>query len=62
MSQTWIIRDNAPVGIYEIRLTDVNFTSNGQNFTRIDTLNKGRYDPVTEISTMSYTLRYYTSE
>lgn len=62
MSQTWVIRDNAPVGIYEIRLTDINFTSNGQNFTRIDTLNMGRYDPVTEISTMSYTLRYYTSE
>ena len=62
MSQTWVIRDNAPVGIYEIRLTDVNFTSNGQNFTRIDTLNMGRYDPVTKISKMSYTLRYYTSE
>ena len=62
MSQTWVIRDNAPVGIYEIRLTDINFTSNGQNFTRIDTLNMGRYDPVTKISTKSYTLRYYTSE
>ena len=62
MSQTWVIKDNAPVGIYEIRLTDINFTSNGQNFTRIDTLNMGRYNPVTEISTMSYTLRYYTSE
>ena len=62
MSQTWVIRDNAPVGIYGIHLTDVNFTSNGQNFTRIDTLNRGRYDPVTKISKMSYTLRYYTSE
>lgn len=62
MSQTWVIRDNAPVGIYEIRLTDINFTSNGQNFTRIDTLNMGRYDPVTKITTTSYTLRYYTSE
>lgn len=62
MSQTWVIRDNAPVGIYEISLTDINFTSNGQNFTRIDTLNTGRYNPVTKISTMSYTLRYYTSE
>ena len=62
MSQTWIIKDTAPVGIYEIRLTDVNFTSNGQNFTRIDTLNSGRYDAVTKIVTKSYTLRYYTSE
>ena len=62
MSQTWVIRDNAPVGIYWISLTDINFTSNGQNFTRIDTLNMGRYDPVTKISKESYTLRYYTSE
>ena len=62
MSQTWVIRDNAPVGIYWINLTDVNFTSNGQNFTRIDTLNMERYDAVTKISTTSYTLRYYTSE
>ena len=62
MSQTWIIKDTAPVGIYGIHLTDVNFTSNGQNFTRIDTLNSGRYDTVTEIHTKSYTLRYYTSE
>ena len=62
MSQTWVIRDNAPVGIYWINLTDVNFTSNGQNFTRIDTLNVGRYDAVTKITTTRYTLRYYTSE
>ena len=62
MSQTWVIRDNAPVGIYWINLTDVNFTSNGQNFTRIDTLNMERYDAVTKISTTRYTLRYYTSE
>ena len=62
MSQTWVIKDNAPVGIYGILLTDINFTSNGQNFTRIDTLNMGRYDPVTKISKESYTLRYYTSE
>ena len=62
MSQTWVIKDNAPVGIYGILLTDINFTSNGQNFTRIDTLNMGGYDTVTKISTMSYTLRYYTSE
>ena len=62
MSQTWVIKDTAPVGIYWISLTDINFTSNGQNFTRIDTLNMGRYDPVTKISKESYTLRYYTSE
>lgn len=62
MSQTWVIRDDAPVGIYGIILTNVNFTSNGQNFTRIDTLNMGGYDAVTKLTTMSYTLRYYTSE
>ena len=62
MSQTWVIRDNAPVGIYGIHLTDVNFTSNGQNFTRIDTLFMNSYDAVTKITTTSYTLRYYTSE
>ena len=62
MSQTWVIKDTAPVGIYWISLTDVNFTSNGQNFTRIDTLNMERYDAVTKITTTRYTLRYYTSE
>ena len=62
MSQTWVIRKNAPVGFDTFDSADLNFRSNGQHFVRISLFYDTNYDPVTETIIIACALRYFITK
>ena len=62
MSQTWVIKDNAPVGLDTFDSADLNFRSNGQHFVRISLFYDTNYDPVTETIIIACALRYFITK
>lgn len=62
MSETWVIRNDAPLDPYEIVATNISFESNGQNFVCIDTRNIAQVSAdIPPTVRRSQALRYYTS-
>ena len=62
MSQTWVIKDTAPVGLDTFEYADLNFRSNGQHFVRIKILSNANYNPTTEVISLSWALQYFITK
>ena len=62
MSQTWVIKDNAPIGLDTFDSADLNFRSNGQRFVRIQIFSNANYNPGTEETRISWALRYFVTK
>lgn len=62
MSQTWVIKDNAPIGLDTFNSADLNFRSNGQRFVRIQIFSNANYNPGTEETIISLALRYFITK
>ena len=62
MSEIWVIKDNAPIGLDTFESADLNFRSNGQRFVRIQIFSNANYNPGTEETRISWALRYFITK
>ena len=62
MSEIWVIKDNAPIGLDTFDSADLNFRSNGQRFVRIQIFSNANYNPGTEETRISWALRYFVTK